>query len=136
MTADDAEFERFFAERIKVAEHYSSGDPGPLLAIVPTQGALTFHSPQGQTYSGADTVREVFTAQSSAFSAGGESELVVLQQGVGGELAFWTGFQIARVRQGGDAPPREMRIRVTEVFRKIDGAWKLVHRHGDLGAPR
>jgi hypothetical protein len=24
-----------------------------------------------------------------------------------------------------------MRLRVTEVFRRIDGAWMLVHRHAD-----
>jgi len=25
-----------------------------------------------------------------------------------------------------------MRIRVTEVFRKIDGEWRLIHRHADI----
>jgi len=135
MAADGAEFERFFAERTTVAKHYSSGDAEPLLAILPNDGALTFHSPQGDTYSGADSVPAVFARQASAFSSGGESELVVLQKGASGDLAFWTGFQVATVRQGANAPPREMRIRVTEVFRRIDGSWKLIHRHGDLGAP-
>ncbi|MDE2450569.1 MAG: nuclear transport factor 2 family protein [Gammaproteobacteria bacterium] len=25
-----------------------------------------------------------------------------------------------------------MRIRVTELFRKIDGEWRLIHRHADM----
>jgi ketosteroid isomerase-like protein len=57
----------------------------------------------------------------------------VLHQAASADLAFWAGFQIATV-QIGDAPkPTAMKIRVTEVFRKIDGAWRLVHRHADLG---
>jgi ketosteroid isomerase-like protein len=27
-----------------------------------------------------------------------------------------------------------MRIRATEIFRRTDGEWKLVHRHADVGA--
>jgi len=54
------------------------------------------------------------------------------QQGYDGALGFWTGFQVATVRIG-DAPrPATMRLRVTEIFRKIDGTWKLIHRHADL----
>jgi ketosteroid isomerase-like protein len=44
-----------------------------------------------------------------------------------------TGFQIATVQIGDMPRPTDMKIRVTEIFRKIDGAWKLVHRHADMG---
>jgi ketosteroid isomerase-like protein len=56
----------------------------------------------------------------------------VLQSRASGDLAFWTGYQHARVHLA--AKPGEtlpMTLRVTEVFRHEDGGWKLVHRHAD-----
>jgi ketosteroid isomerase-like protein len=29
-------------------------------------------------------------------------------------------------------PPRDMVIRVTRIYRRTDGDWKLVHRHADF----
>jgi ketosteroid isomerase-like protein len=61
----------------------------------------------------------------------------VLQKHSDGEMAFWTGYQIAKVQIGDMPKPMKMRIRLTEVFRKIDDAWKMVHRHADMGeAPK
>jgi ketosteroid isomerase-like protein len=48
-------------------------------------------------------------------------------------LAFWTGFQFATVQIGDMPKPTDMKIRVTEIFRKFDEGWKLVHRHADVG---
>jgi len=33
----------------------------------------------------------------------------------------------------GEDESAEMRIRVTEVFRRADGEWKMIHRHADVG---
>jgi ketosteroid isomerase-like protein len=64
----------------------------------------------------------------------GTTHFEVLQQAVSDDLAFWAGFQIATVQMGDASKPTAMKIRVTEVFCKIDGAWRLVHRHADLGS--
>lgn len=82
--------------------------------------------------SGAETVAERYRKDARSFQAGGKSRLEVLQKGASGDLGFWTGFQVAMVKPVSSPAPIEMRIRVTEVFRREDGEWKLVHRHADL----
>ena len=32
-----------------------------------------------------------------------------------------------------DGEPRSYTLRVTQVYRREDGAWRVVHRHGDMG---
>jgi ketosteroid isomerase-like protein len=58
--------------------------------------------------------------------------LEVLQREARGDLAFWTGFQHATVHFAGRDQPVPMRIRVTDVFRRKNGEWKLIHRHADV----
>ena len=55
----------------------------------------------------------------------------VLQMGASGEVAHWAGIQRSTVRMKGKADAIPIDLRVTEVFRREDGEWKLVHRHAD-----
>jgi ketosteroid isomerase-like protein len=45
-----------------------------------------------------------------------------------GDLACTVGFERGDVSVDG-SPPRPMTIRVTHVFRRRHGVWRLVHRH-------
>jgi ketosteroid isomerase-like protein len=48
-----------------------------------------------------------------------------------GDLAYTVGFERGEVAVD-DGPARPMTIRVTHVYRRIDGKWRLVHRHADF----
>jgi ketosteroid isomerase-like protein len=52
----------------------------------------------------------------------------------GQDLAYTVGFERGPVSIDG-GPVREMAMRVTQVYRRVDGGWKLVHRHADLAPP-
>ena len=54
-----------------------------------------------------------------------------LSSGVSGDLAYTVAIERSEVRLVGQDKPSTMPLRVTHVFRKEDGAWKLVHRHAD-----
>ena len=129
-------FEQFFSERLKAADSYCDGDIGPLLKLVPKEGIASFHSPDGETVFGATSVVARFGERAASLTSGGASQIEVLQKVVSGELGFWTGFQTATLNIQGRDDPTHMKIRVTEVFRRIDGAWKLIHRHADRGAKK
>jgi ketosteroid isomerase-like protein len=129
----DLEFERFFTQRVAAAEAYVNGDPKPLEALVARQGEASFHSPRGDSVGGAEAVATRYRDDAGSFQPGGTSSFDILHKQVSEDLAFWTGWQVATVHLAGRAEPVSMKIRVTEVFRKIADGWKLVHRHADLG---
>jgi len=130
------DFQAFFEERARAAEDYVNGGFERLERLLPAQGDASFHSPRGDSVRGAAEVARRYRADADSFLPGGTTEIEILHQAVEGDLAFWTGFQVASVRLKGAADAVAMRIRVTEVFRRIDGSWKLVHRHADMPADR
>ncbi len=127
-----ATFKEFTKHREQAAKAYVRGDGSRLDALVPHKGSASFHSPRGDTVVGAHDVAARYLADAQTFHSNGTTELEVVQQANDSDLGFWTGFQTATV-QIGDAPHRvEMRLRVTEIFRRLDGEWRLIHRHADM----
>jgi ketosteroid isomerase-like protein len=54
-----------------------------------------------------------------------------LSSGVSGDLAYTVAIERSTVRIVGQKEPAAMSLRVTHVFRKEQGEWKLLHRHAD-----
>jgi ketosteroid isomerase-like protein len=52
--------------------------------------------------------------------------------GVSGDLAYVVGYERGAAAVGG-GPVEPVDLRVTQVYRREDDEWKLVHRHGDPG---
>ncbi len=53
------------------------------------------------------------------------------------ELAYIVEIEGTRVKVGGTDEPASVALRVTTIFRREDGAWRVVHRHADpITAPR
>jgi ketosteroid isomerase-like protein len=48
-----------------------------------------------------------------------------------GDLAYWVGVQRSVVNVRGQEQGVPMDLRVTEIFRRERGEWKLVQRHAD-----
>jgi ketosteroid isomerase-like protein len=58
------------------------------------------------------------------------SEYEVLAAGASGDLAYIVGIEHTTASIGG-AAPKSYSLRATTIFRREDGEWKVVHRHGD-----
>jgi ketosteroid isomerase-like protein len=126
----DKSFDSFMQQRRRVASAFVNGDPGPLREISASADPATFFGPSGGAELGAAHVLEVNAAGSHRFH-GGTTELEILHSGSSGDLAYWTGFQRASVQLERRKDPVPTRLRVTELFRFENGAWKLIHRHAD-----
>ena len=118
--------------RREAASAYVRGDASKVVALSATKSMATFFDPGGHVTKGAAAVDEANERGAAQFGANGKTELDVLDSGADGDLAFWTGLQIADVELAGKI--QHMKLRITEVFRREDGVWKMVHRHASKAA--
>jgi ketosteroid isomerase-like protein len=74
-------------------------------------------------------VREVFVKLAQAFSAARSADVELIAADVSGDLAYTVQREITSSTV--DGQPRDYVLRVTQVYRREGGEWKVVHRHGD-----
>lgn len=127
-----AGFDAFLKQREAIALAYVNGDPAPLDAVVTSQDPASFFPPRGGSVQGAAAVASSYREGAAMFEPPGTGRLEIVQSGASGDLAFWTGLQIADVHMGEKKETTPMKLRITEVFRFEQGGWKLVLRHADM----
>jgi ketosteroid isomerase-like protein len=66
------------------------------------------------------------------YSSSDAVEFEVVAAGLSGDLAYLVGYELAASSIEGTAD-EELRLRITQVYRRESGDWKLVHRHADPG---
>lgn len=126
------DFHAFIQKRKEVARAYINGDTGPLKTIAAADSPASFFHPQGPVVEGADQVLARYVGDADTFDPGGESDIEIIHMGHDGKFGYWVGYQNARARLKGVSDPVPMRLRVTEIFRRGNGHWQLVHRHADM----
>ena len=80
--------------------------------------------------SGWADLEPMFRKVAWCFSDSEEYEFEVIAAGASGDLAYTVGYEHNRVKV--DGQPRTYTLRVTHVYRREDGQWRIVHRHGDV----
>lgn len=129
---DPEDFAEFMKQREQVARAYVAGDGEPLRAIVARDEPASFFGPGGGHVLGADAVSTSHQSGAAHFAPGGDSSLQILHMGASNGLGYWVGIQHAIAHLRGESEARPMDLRVTEIFRRDNDRWKLIHRHADL----
>ena len=110
-----------------------SGDPAPYAALWADGADVTLFGAWGPIERGHENVTRTFEWVGGRFSDGALVPRLDVLHAEGG-LAVTVGFEQGDVRvDGGELRP--MTLRVTHVLRRIDGEWRLVHRHADFPPP-
>lgn len=136
MDSDSHDFEQFMKTRANAARAYVSGDAAPVDRILTSISPSTFFGPQGGYEQGADHVRETHRHGAEQFEPGNDSRFEILHMGAGDGIAYWVGLQRASAKLRGKTEATAFNLRVTEVFRRENDEWKLIHRHADSLASR
>ena len=106
------------------------GDPGPRMDLWSRRDPVTLFSAGGQCKFGWDEVSQFFRWLARRFSDGSGFSFDLEVVEISGDLAYTVGFERYNVSiAAGPVEPRL--IRVTHVYRRENGDWKIVHRHGD-----
>jgi ketosteroid isomerase-like protein len=128
------DFWEFIELRKQAAAAYVDGDPLPLFQILRSTSPASLFSSKGGIIEGADNVVARYRSDLTLLKTAPQADLEILHADTSGQLAYWVGFQHAIVRLPGQPQPVIVRLRVTEIFSKDDGSWKLIHRHEDRHA--
>lgn len=131
MNDDLDDFEQFMKQREQAARAYVRGDAVPLGRMTARTSPATFFSPWGDYCQGAEDVWSRYERDAAAFEPGSDSSFEILHMAAGDGIAYWVGFQRATARMRGSPTPVQFNLRVTEVFRREAGQWKMIHRHAD-----
>jgi ketosteroid isomerase-like protein len=81
---------------------------------------------------GREDVRELFESLAETFSNCTSHVYELVAADVIGDSAFTAGYERTEASINGE--PRQYVLRVTQVYRREDGDWKVAHRHGDTAS--
>ena len=127
------DFERFLHRYEAANTAFVNGDPSPWLSIAAAKDPVSiFGGFGGLGESGAAAVFERYRLAATAFqSSGAQVDFDYLVKDVRGRLAYTVAIERANVLYAGQTERRPQILRVTMLFRREHGDWKIVHRHAD-----
>lgn len=130
MNSNMHDFEQFMKQREDASRAFMNGDAAPLGRIVTRVSPATFFGPMGGHEQGAENVWSTHERGAAQFESG-NTKFEILQMAASDGIGYCVGMQRATARMRGKKEAIPFNLRVTEVFRREGGEWKLVHRHAD-----
>ena len=124
------EFQAAMLPRLRAADTaLHNGDAGPRKAMWSRTEPLTLFGAAMMT-TGWPQIDATFDVLGGRFSDCTSFEIEVVAAGASGDLAYLVAFEHTTASIGGDSP-RPYSLRVTTIFRRERGDWKIIHRHAD-----
>lgn len=124
---------RAFMPRFQSAtEAFMNGNKQPWLELASRRDDVTIMGGWGAYERGWADVGPRYDWAAARFRpSGAKLQVDVLSSGTSGDLAYVIAIERAETLVVGQDKPRLHELRVTQLFRKEGGDWKLIHRHAD-----
>ena len=107
-----------------------NGDAGPRTAMWSHNDPVTLFGAAALNGNGWGEIGPIFEQLGALLSNCTAYQNEVVAAGASGDLAYLVALEHTSASVKG-APPQPYVLRVTSVFRREGGEWKVVHRHGD-----
>jgi ketosteroid isomerase-like protein len=132
--SDDEGFQAALAQREQATRRFVNGDASALKALLAERDDVTFFGNFGGYERGWQQVAERLDWAALPFVEG-DVEIETLASGASGDLGYAVTLERGTIRTTA-GETRRLELRVTLIFRREDGAWRLVHRHADPLRPK
>jgi ketosteroid isomerase-like protein len=111
-----------------------NGDPDPVINSWADSDEITLFGAWGPIEKGHKAVTDTMRWVGSRFTGADVVDVGACRRRLQRRPAYTVGFERTHVSVDG-GPMRDMVIRASHIYRRIDGDWKLVHRHADFPPP-
>jgi ketosteroid isomerase-like protein len=129
MTTIPGDFQKML-DRVRSATlDVGRGEPAPYMALWSNADDVSLFGAWGPCKQGWDELSRTFRWVGKRFG-GGDLVVEVQVAHVNGDIGYTAGYERGVMTIDGE--PKPVTIRVTHIYRREAGEWKLVHRHGDF----
>ena len=129
--ADQEDFGGIMEQAVAALGHLVAGDPEPYKALWSPAADVTVLGGFGGYALGWEQVQQNTEWAASRFRGAKGFGVKPLASGASGDLAYAVWLEHGEVRVQGRDDFVPLLVRVTHIFRREAGAWKIIHRHGD-----
>lgn len=121
---------KILARHVEAVDAAHNGYSAPFLDMWSTKDPVTLLGAVGPALSGWEPVIRRQRSVFSRFSNGTPVDFELVATDLSGDLAYTVGYERSSLSVDG-GPVEPSTLRVTHIYRRENGEWKLVHRHAD-----
>jgi ketosteroid isomerase-like protein len=120
---------------VRALEEMHNGDPAAFEKLWSRRDPVTLLGAAGPAISGWENVINAQRLVASRFSNGTPVDVELISADVNGDQAYTVGYERSSVSVAG-GPAQPAFLRATQIYRRENDDWRLVHRHADpAGSP-
>ena len=130
-------FDDLLAKYHAALDHFMRGESGPVKELFSRRADVTLANPFGPTAQGWNAVERAADSAVIHYKDGRAIRFETLAKLVTAEIAYVHEVEHFESKIGARDDVVGFALRVTTVFRREEGSWKVVHRHADpITTPR
>ena len=127
----DSDLDLMVEKYHQALDAFIKGDPEQQKKLFSKRDDVTLANPLGPPARGTSAVEATMDRASSGLREGEPIRFERISGSTGTDLAYIVEIEWARAKVGGSDELSPIPLRVTTVFRREDGGWKVAHRHAD-----